>query len=570
MKKISLVNNAWMLLVVIVFGIIYQFSSTYAYVDGDDATSIAYHLLGRDKTLQPPYSPYHGMMDKLLSILPAEEKLVRTVAFRITRYANILMVVITLLLSFNWLQSFGENYLPSGSRRILISVIVLFAIPELFYLGLVYSPTQLAMCFVLSAHLILRWAYLGETSKRTRLISYIGALVLFGLGVSFRWNVVAYGLVIVTDLTMIQPMSESIKNRLLIAMIWGVFALISSLIMINFSGYGLSDIGGMFGIILYVINQAGTLSPGDDVSFKEILMRTGLTLSPLLSPVLILFVLAGLIKLILNRSKFIFVILAGFLGILPWVRTGVPKFIITFLPILVFTLVLGFVVVLDFIKQKRYRVIIYAFLIIGLVFPWLIGIHVDREGTAWGPGFELKPYTYTDISDMNFQVAFSSGMAFPTPEGPRALYGHGYVLFGMWNKFVNSDAAERQNIIDTAISLDLPLVVTSWSPDYYLDNLYSMGFKTSDAANHMAADGYFIERRFDNSQGKTISVLFHEVEKTDIPELISDLEQYPNLQKFALIGYPQTMRTLYESDASALQALGRTSAIADLTQLKIK
>jgi len=48
------------------------------YIEGDDATSIAYHALGRIESLQPHYAGYQGMMDKVLILLPANEALLRT------------------------------------------------------------------------------------------------------------------------------------------------------------------------------------------------------------------------------------------------------------------------------------------------------------------------------------------------------------------------------------------------------------------------------------------------------------------------------------------------------------
>ena len=86
-------NKIWILFVIVLFSVVYQLSGELVYVDGDDATSIAYHLLGRDITQQRPYSPYHGMMDKALSFIPAQENLLRTIAFESTRLANIIMVM---------------------------------------------------------------------------------------------------------------------------------------------------------------------------------------------------------------------------------------------------------------------------------------------------------------------------------------------------------------------------------------------------------------------------------------------------------------------------------------------
>ena len=82
-------------------------------------------------------------------------------------------------------------------------------------------------------------------------------------------------------------------------------------------------------------------------------------------------------------------------------------------------------------------------------------------------------------SRIALELVLGPGAAFPTPEGPRPLYGHGYVLLGgAWSRFINAAAAERQKSIHTAISMNAPLVVTNWSPDYYLDELYAMGYAT--------------------------------------------------------------------------------------------
>jgi hypothetical protein len=331
-------DKTWVLLVVILFGIVYQLSGTLVYVEGDDASSIAYHLMGRDDNLQPPYSPYHGMMDKVLGIFPPQEDLLRVVALGTTRIANILMVILILFLTFDWL-----NKKISPVWRAIFSVVVLLAVPEIFYFGLVYSPTMIAMCFVLLTHLVLRMSYRNPTSASNhhRSLSYGAALILFGLGVAFRWNVVTYGLVITVDLMIIQPASEHFRNRLITATVWGVFALLSSFLMINLSGYGFSDFIEKSGTIKYVINQAGTLNFEAGTSYKEILMRSVLTLSPMFSPIFSLIILGGIIKLVRNRDRMGFIFLAGFLGIVPWLQSGVPKFIITILPVLIFTFAFG-------------------------------------------------------------------------------------------------------------------------------------------------------------------------------------------------------------------------------------
>src|SRR5829696_5354035 len=176
----NIVKPTWIVITALIFLIIFQFSGTWIYIDGDDATSIAYHVLGRNTSIQPPYSPYQGMMDKLLGLLPSDEPTQRTVAFGITRLASILMVILILALVFDWLQESGRQYSPS--LRAVISVVLLLAVPELFYLGLVYSPTMVAMCFVLFAHLLIKQIVASQALSETRHIFGTGiSIILFGV-----------------------------------------------------------------------------------------------------------------------------------------------------------------------------------------------------------------------------------------------------------------------------------------------------------------------------------------------------------------------------------------------------
>jgi hypothetical protein len=204
---------------------------------------------------------------------------------------------------------------------------------------------------------------------------------------------------------------------------------------------------------------------------------------------------------------------------------------------------------------------------LGLILPWAVGVQVNRDGISWGPGFELKAYNYPEVEDTQFKLTFGPGMAFPTPEGPRPLYGHGFVLLGEWKEFINSLAAERQNTIDTALRNSIPLISIGWSPDYYLNNLYAMGFQTSDSHNRTAADGYFYERRFTNAQGERIFLIIQDIVGSDIDELISHLKQYTGSDEIVVIGHPQTLRAIYKGHPNMLHALGPTSAIMDLREL---
>jgi hypothetical protein len=560
-------KSVWIVVVVILFGVVYQFSGTYVYIEGDDAASMAYHIAGRNRAFQPPYEPYHGMMDKMLGFLPAREELVRTVAFGTTRYANILMVVLILALVFDWLRTRGITRAPSW--YLAVSVLVLLAVPELFYFGLVYAPTFVAMCFILAAHLILRRTFRNaDTTDLHRLFWYGVSIILFGFGVAFRWNMVTYGVVVVVDLLTILPAVTPLPRRLGQSAGWGVLAIVSSFLMINLSGYGINDFVEQTHNVLYVINQAGTREMESGTPPSEVLMRTGLTLTPLFTPVFAFLLLFGLIKLARERSPLLYVILAGVIGILPWLKSGVPKFMVTALPLFILAFVAGIDMIVDFANRGRNKIPVYALLLLGLLTPWMVGVRVSRGGIAWGPGFELRPYEFQDVSDMSFDVNLGAGMAFPTPEGVRSLYGHAYVLLGEWRNFVVADVEEDVRAVDTALNLDVPVVSTGWSPDWYLIELYSRGFKTTDVQGRFSADGYFHERRFRDARGNTFTFLDAEQEESDITDLIYYLNQGTRYKKVVLIGKPKTLRTFYENYPDTMQALGARSAIIDLEKLR--
>ena len=91
------------------------------------------------------------------------------------------------------------------------------------------------------------------------------SLLLFGLGVSFRWNILAYGLVIVVDLLVSSSSSMSFGSRMSRAAVWGVLALLVSFLMIDLSGYSFRDLLAALPRASYVINQAGTQAPAQSI-----------------------------------------------------------------------------------------------------------------------------------------------------------------------------------------------------------------------------------------------------------------------------------------------------------------
>ena len=108
----------WPIVVLVAFGAVYSASLTFVYVEGDDAVSIAYHVLGRDSSIQPPYSPYHSLMDSFLSLLPPREPLLRRCAIGVTSAAAPIFVILMLTLFLQW---------SSGSLRTCQAPVAVFS-----------------------------------------------------------------------------------------------------------------------------------------------------------------------------------------------------------------------------------------------------------------------------------------------------------------------------------------------------------------------------------------------------------------------------------------------------------
>ncbi|PWH11793.1 MAG: hypothetical protein DDG60_16585 [Anaerolineae bacterium] len=558
-------NWWWIGLPVIFLGLIFWRAGTFVYIDGDDAASIAYHVMGRDPQVQPVYSPYHGMMDRLLSLLPASEPVLRHTAFRLTRLAGVCFAILLLLLTFDWLKQISIEH--TAGHKALITLAFLLAVPELAYLSLTYSPTLIAMCLALAAHLLLRYC-LRQTAlpaARTSLL-YALTLVLFGLGVSFRWNVAAYALVILADV-LIWPTEKPLSKNWRHAVTWGSLASLSAVLMVTLSGYGLADFLAKVQTVQYVMNQAGSLGPQADVSLSEILLRSGLTLTPLFTPGLIGLALLGLTHLMRTRHPLLLPVMAGLLSALPWLKSGVPKFIITSLPPLVLLVGLGGWVLMQFAQRRNLNVILLMLSLVVLVSPWLVGVQLSRANAAWGPGFEMRRFD-EPTAESGVRVVLGPGAAFPTPEGVRALYGHGWVLLGEWRNFTQKAATERQQVIETALRLKLPIVVTHWAPEYYLNALYARGFQTSDPYDRLGVDGLFTERRFQHANGETVVVYYAELEGEQTTFVSEALSRLAAPSMIVLTGYSRTLRELYQAHPNAVQSLGFNSALLQLEQLR--
>jgi hypothetical protein len=552
---------SWVLVVILAFGTVYAASLTFVYVEGDDASSIAYHALGRDRVLQPPYSAYQGGTDLILRLLPAREPILRVAAMTISSLAAICVSLLMLALAFDWMKGAADTH------KGLAALVVLLACPELFYLGLVYTPTMIAMSFMLAAHLLLRstvreWER-PETIRHGNWLKMTISAVLVGFGGACRWNVLLYGAVIFADLIITSGLGQpndkhAVWNRLRFGMLWGVLAVLVWGVVIAAGGYG-------FGAISKTTNTVVQIA-GVERHYISIIGAGQALFTPAFL-VLGLWGWFGLPRQLKWLAALSFLAIIGVVFRLGWTD---PKQFLMFVPPLMLCLISGFYDILRGDRPVRLKRALQAGVVLLVLLPWVFGLRATYGNTAWGPGFELRPYDRTSGSGTGFAVTIGAGAALPTAEGLRPLSGHAAVLFGGgWRRFVLRLEEERQQAIQTAVEGRMPFLVVQGDTGFAVAELAGMGFQTRDAKAG-AGDDLGRVRHFSNDNGRHVILWQLRLAR---PELFQDMTKLREViavggaERVVVQGYPSGLRELYEAAPEAMQELGPTSAIVNLRQL---
>lgn len=551
---IKFFTKFWFLPSLLVYIVVFWRSLIFIYIEGDDATSIAYHLLGRNPALQLPYSPYQGMMDTVMSLLPAQEEVLRITGMGLSALACVCFGYLLSRLVFDWNRNIPQRAKP------FIVLLILFSAPELFYLGLSYKPALLAIDLLLCSHLVLRSMRSFDFSTSRNRLYFLSSLILFGLGVSFRWNTIVYGAVIVADIFFVSGMWKDKKQKILVCSTWGLLALVSSITAIVLSNINVLDLSHAYSTMQSVLNQVGTEGSNAYLSML-------LALSPLFTPGMVIALVIGFGLLVYRKNKLWIPVVAGLLGVLPFIRSGSPKNLITFIPELTLCFSIGLVAIWNFDRSTWKNYTARAAILSVILIPWVIGIRAVWGDTAWGPAFELKPYDRPENEENRFYPLLGTGSAFPTPGIPRPIYGYFDNLFGDALKNLELTLSnERSKVVDTAISENLPIVMTGWTPDYFVIELYKRGYTTKDAAYKESeiAKGFY-DRLLTDPAGHSVYLFHYEISDRDGQDIARELDPLAaKYGKVILVGYPSSMRALYFYCPNAMVSLGSKSAIVDL------
>ncbi|MEP7289056.1 MAG: hypothetical protein ABI947_25150 [Chloroflexota bacterium] len=550
-------NNIWIALVIVVFVIIYAASLTFVFIEGDDAREAVYHAFGRRLELAAPYNPDQAMATGLLSLVPANIQAVRVAMMGASSILAVCMTLLIIALAFEWL---GENV---SQKKWILALVVLLASPEFFYLGLVYLPSIAAMAFVLGSHLILRHSK-RSTIRWRSLTGLVLAIVCFGIGIGFRWDIVTYGGIIALDILLDDVKSfrqwrlQDIQNGFIWALSWGVLALACSLLVIKLSsGQNLGDIFHAF------VNVQSHAEQPIGAWNRTISVFTIAGYQSLFTPAFVILSVVGFVWLAYHREKLVLITVVGLILVLPFIRSGVPKDILPAVPGLVACAVMGFIVLCYRLSSQRLKLAARIIIVALLLFPWLIGIRMTYNDTAYGPGFQMQAYD-RPVSRNRIGLALSAGVSIPTPEGLRAGFGHLWVLLGQWRSFYNDQWDEQTQAIQQAILMHIPYLRQNnyaWASAGMLDLGYMVEHK------YKYPDANFTGYRFTNGQEAVTVFGFDKEDWLTQHEHIAQLRSYLSQDKVVMCADSSIMRELFKRCPQALEKINTVCAVTHLNVL---
>ncbi len=459
----------------ILFLLIGILTLNFNYIEGDDAATIMHHALNGNASLQPPYSEYHSMYDKLLSFIPTnQESILRTIGILLSFIFGFLSIC---------LYAKVISVKIADSRVKFFLLLLPFTIPEILFSSLLINPTNLAICFILCGHLFFI-KYL-DTKKR-RLLFF--AIALFGLGTSFRWATGFYIFIFFAEYIIAHK--DEIKSLFKMKKIVEVVSIflsfaISIVLFIYTSGYSFLEIIDVY--------KSG-VGYAEKVEISNLVRIVwGI---PLFTPAFVILLLLGFIHLIKKRNYIPIIYL--FIAFIPYAvtigfNTSYKQIITLIIPLLLIA-VYGYL----FLGKKG------KYILLGFIFlPWLFGIQMNLN-SSWGPGFEIQNKEIGNVDYNNFnpdnnlvldkyKPVLGSGISLPTLEGPRPLYGFGKVFLSDWSRFVDIFNEERTNAVLLAEKENID-ILQDVNHSFISSKLIENGYRTEQSFSHRKSN--MIDREF--------------------------------------------------------------------------
>lgn len=420
---------------VVLFLILAKTALNFNYVEGDDASTILYHALGRNSDLQPVYSPYHSMFDAVMALVPTQnETTLRMLGVTVSFLSGCFVLLFLAVLL--------TNYFKAQKAKIAVFLLTLpFVVPDILFNSLLINPANISFALLLLSHI-----FLNRFMGTKRYLFLVLSVLIFGFGVGFRWNNGFYLFVLfgayVLDMNQENP-TLKLWHRLKKSVLIFPWYVVSVVVFIQISGYSVYDIIDVYKFGTSYIAES-------DIS----LLAMAASSISFLTPAFVILFILGIIHCVKNKiylPLFLFCF-----ALLPYMLLGIYpyyKYMICLLLPIILIQAYGYLG----IERKSVQSVLAAIIFL----PWIFGLQVQST-SAWGPGFEVKtkdlatanvdsfnPDKATTINDV--QLKFGAGMAMPTPEGPRPLFGFGAVFLKRWYSFIDSNNFEREAVVKYAL-----------------------------------------------------------------------------------------------------------------------
>lgn len=411
-------------------GVILFFCATPSYIEGDDASTILYHLSGRNESIQQPYAKYNSGFDYILSFIDSKnESLLRNTAFYlsfITAFSLFFLFVFLIKEIITTLQIKIDYhffyFLP-------------FLLPELLFNTLIINASNISYFFALIS-LIFYLKAINTHTKNIFFIYFIISTISFGIAVPFRWSVIMM-LPIFTSYSLLF-LNEKFKNIIIYNFFHVLLSLIFGFTFLYITGYTLTD---FLNIMLWGKKYAANV----ENSIQSI-FAVG---ASFFTPMIIMLLFFGLFSFYKLKINFINKSTCLLIALIPFFIIGFHpsfKYLFPIFPIIIFIIYLGYI-----FFSTKYKSRFSIALIIACVLMWIFGIQITDNAYAFGQSFKCKNIKTleTDYKNINtpkkINLTLSSGTFMPTLEGGRPIYGYATVFLNQWKSF----AIKQNQVIDS-------------------------------------------------------------------------------------------------------------------------
>jgi hypothetical protein len=163
----------------IVFFLVFLFTLNTNYVEGDDASTILYHILDRNENIQKPYASYNSGFDFVLNFFSSEnELLLRNFSVYISFIFGLFSIILLFFLVKSLIKDFNKN-------DNWLFILLPFIIPEILFNSLIINSVNISFSFSLLSLL-----FFVHFLKNNSLYKLILSVFFMAIAIPFRWSIV--------------------------------------------------------------------------------------------------------------------------------------------------------------------------------------------------------------------------------------------------------------------------------------------------------------------------------------------------------------------------------------------